>query len=56
MRVPGKVELTEDFGYGSELNGHMRLREPPSCLAIWEFPKIRGNLFRGPYNNKDPTI
>ena len=22
---------------------------------IWEFPKIRGTLFRGPYN-KDPTI
>ena len=24
-------------------------------LAIWEFPKIRGTLFGGPYN-KDPTI
>ena len=22
---------------------------------IWAFPKIRGTLFRGPYN-KDPTI
>ena len=22
---------------------------------IWEFPKIRGTLFGGPYN-KDPTI
>ena len=24
-------------------------------LHIWEFPKIRGTLFWGPYN-KDPTI
>ena len=24
-------------------------------LPIWEFPKIRGTLFWGPYN-KDPTI
>ena len=24
-------------------------------LVIWEFPKIRGTLFWGPYN-KDPTI
>ena len=23
--------------------------------SIWEFPKIRGTLFEGPYN-KDPTI
>ena len=25
------------------------------CFRIWEFPKIRGTLFWGPYN-KDPTI
>ena len=25
----------------------------PSQLMIWEFPKVRGTLFRGPYN-KDP--
>ena len=26
------------------------------CKApIWEFPEIRGTLFRGPYN-RDPTI
>ena len=24
-------------------------------VLIWEFPKIRGTLFWGPYN-KDPTI
>ena len=24
-------------------------------IRIWEFPKIRGTLFGGPYN-KDPTI
>ena len=24
--------------------------------GIREFPKIRGTLFGGPYNNKDPTI
>ena len=23
---------------------------------MWEFPKIRGTLFWGPYNNKDPII
>ena len=28
-------------------------RENPACK--WEFPKIRGTLFGGPYN-KDPTI
>ena len=27
--------------------------DPPS--AIWEFPKIRGTLFWGPYN-RDPII
>ena len=26
-----------------------------ACSATWEFPKIRGALFWGPYN-KDPTI
>ena len=25
-------------------------------MAIWEFPKIRGTLFGGPCNDKDPTI
>ena len=24
-------------------------------IPIWEFPKVRGTLFGGPYN-KDPTI
>ena len=38
------------------------VRDPASGLelqcfgfTIWEFPKIRGTLFWGPYN-KDPTI
>ena len=32
------------------------LRLLPQCgTAGWEFPKIRGALFGGPYN-KDPTI
>ena len=26
-----------------------------ASIHTWEFPKIRGTLFRGPYN-KDPTI
>ena len=28
---------------------------PMPQVLIWEFPKIRGTLFWGPYN-KDPTI
>ena len=34
----------EGFGFGFWLQG----------FGIWEFPKIRGTLFWGPYN-KDPT-
>ena len=29
--------------------------EPGGLAMIWEFPKIRGTLFGGPYD-KDPTI
>ena len=29
--------------------------QAPVCTDIWEFPKIRGTVFWGPYN-KDPTI
>ena len=31
------------------------LKTIPKTLSIWEFPKIRGTLFWGPYN-KDPSI
>ena len=31
------------------------LRGYYGIIIIWEFPKIRGTLFWGPYN-KDPTI
>ena len=31
------------------------VNESGTELVIWEFPKIRGTLFWGPYN-KDPTI
>ena len=30
-------------------------RVPDYDFLIWQFPKIRGTLFWGPYN-KDPTI
>ena len=32
-----------------------RICETTNGILIWEFPKIRGTLFWGPYN-KDPTI
>ena len=34
---------------------HQWPRRQPNDMIIWEFPKIRGTLFYGPYN-KDPTI
>ena len=54
-------------GYSSEASDHgvldlflllkAKLREPHTSQAAlkWDFPKIRGKLFGGPYN-KDPTI
>ena len=32
-----------------------RAAAPPGSSSMWEFPKIRGTLFWGPYD-KDPTI
>ena len=37
----------QDFSLGG--------RAPVRVSLIWEFPKIRGTLFRGPYN-EDHTI
>ena len=47
------------------VKSHLGLAKPPQCdwqaqlfndwATMWEFPKIRGPLFWGPYN-KDPTI
>ena len=34
---------------------HQWPRRQPNDMIIWEFSKIRGTLFYGPYN-KDPTI
>ena len=41
----------------SELQGSVKALnlKPESHQGIWEFPKIGGTLFGGPYN-KDPTI
>ena len=43
----GILLLGEDSMYEAKKGSMMRL--------IWEFPKIRGTLFGGPYH-KDPTI
>ena len=46
----------QDAGLGARLRG---LEEKSGSRTfpglMWEFPKIRGTLFGGPYN-KDPTI
>ena len=34
----------------------LRRALPNHFHATWEFPKIRGTVFWGPYINKDPTI
>ena len=48
----------DDGGTDEELRqalGVERFRMVCEYPAIWEFPKMRGTLFWGPYN-QDPTI
>ena len=46
---------TCQYGRKNELLLTARIQDSSGERDIWEFPKIRGTLFWGPYN-KDPTI
>ena len=45
----------EPLGRGYHFQIMQGFMLPHNFGTIWEFPKIRGTLFGGPYN-KDPTI
>ena len=49
----GSMEL-QGSPVGYKLQG-LRLEPGPCTSHKWDFPKIRGTFFWGPYN-KDPTI
>ena len=50
-----RVQVWGEFltGFGPVLPFAFPLKS--SIALVWEFPKIRGTVFWGPYN-KDPTI
>ena len=48
--VTGRLQGLGFFGGPGAFSGWTAFR-----VRMWEFPRIRGTLFGGPYN-KDPTI
>ena len=54
--VQGFLSLWGGLAFSGGLQAcSLGFRSPSDSWHMWEFPKIRGTLFWGPYN-KDPTV